>query len=298
MLSYDNYIDSLIISEDDVNTDEVNDVSEEKSSSENDISSNSSSENTEDVKSENESVENDASSDSSSKNTEDIKSENESVENDASSDSKFIFPYIIGKKIGMTQLYSDDGTVFPATVVEAGPCFVTQIKDIDSDGYNSVQLGYLERKKSRTSKPLNGHFQKSGVSPKKILKEFRVFNEVNDLKLGDEVNVDQFTSGDSVTVTGFSKGRGFAGHMKRHGFSGGRASHGKNSVMRKSGSVGAGTSPGRIFPGMKMAGRMGNQKTTVKNLLILSIDIDKNLLFIKGSIPGPNNRIIFLNKNI
>ena len=275
MLSYDNYIDSFIISEDDANTDEVNDVSEEMSSSENDISS-----------------------DSSSKNTEDVKSENESVENDATSDSKFIFPYIIGKKVGMTQLYSDDGTVFPATVVEAGPCFVTQIKDMNSDGYNSVQLGYLERKKSRTSKPLNGHFQKSGVSPKKILKEFRVFNEVNDLKLGDEVNVNQFTSGDSVTVTGFSKGRGFAGHMKRHGFSGGRASHGKNSVMRKSGSVGAGTSPGRIFPGMKMAGRMGNQKTTVENLLILSIDMDKNLLFIKGSIPGPNNRIIFLNKNI
>ncbi len=275
MLSYDNYIDNFIISEDDVNTDEVNDVSEEISSSENE-----------------------ASSDSSSKNTEDVKSENESIENEASSDSKFIFPYIIGKKVGMTQLYSDDGTVFPATVVEAGPCFVTQIKDMDSDGYNSVQLGYLERKKSRTSKPLNGHFQKSGVSPKKILKEFRVFNEVNDLKLGDEVNVNQFTSGDSVTVTGFSKGRGFAGHMKRHGFSGGRASHGKNSVMRKSGSVGAGTSPGRIFPGMKMAGRMGNQKTTVKNLLILSVDMDKNLLFIKGSIPGPNNRIIFLNKNI
>ena len=275
MLSYDNYIDSFIISEDDLNTDEVNDVSEETSSSENGISS-----------------------DSSSENTEDVKSENESVKNDTSSDSKFIFPYIIGKKVGMTQLYSDDGTVFPATVVEAGPCFVTQIKEIDSDGYNSVQLGYLERKKSRTSKPLNGHFQKSGVSPKKILKEFRVFNEVNDLKLGDEVNVNQFTSGDSVNVTGFSKGRGFAGHMKRHGFSGGRASHGKNSVMRKSGSVGAGTSPGRIFPGMKMAGRMGNQKTTVKNLLILSIDIDKNLLFIKGSIPGPNNRIIFLNKNI
>ena len=298
MLSYDNYIDSFIISEDDANTDEVNDVSEEISSSENDISPDSSSKNTEDVKTENESVEKEASSDSSSENTEDVKSENESVENDATSDSKFIFPYIIGKKVGMTQLYSDDGTVFPATVVEAGPCFVTQIKDMDSDGYNSVQLGYLERKKSRTSKPLNGHFQKSGVSPKKILKEFRVFNEVNDLKLGDEVNVNQFTSGDSVTVTGFSKGRGFAGHMKRHGFSGGRASHGKNSVMRKSGSVGAGTSPGRIFPGMKMAGRMGNQKTTVKNLLILSIDMDKNLLFIKGSIPGPNNRIIFLNKNI
>ena len=298
MLSYDNYIDSFIISEDDANTDEVNDVSEEISSSENDISPDSSSKNTEDVKTENESVEKEASSDSSSENTEDVKSENESVENDATSDSKFIFPYIIGKKVGMTQLYSDDGTVFPATVVEAGPCFVTQIKDMNSDGYNSVQLGYLERKKSRTSKPLNGHFQKSGVSPKKILKEFRVFNEVNDLKLGDEVNVNQFTSGDSVTVTGFSKGRGFAGHMKRHGFSGGRASHGKNSVMRKSGSVGAGTSPGRIFPGMKMAGRMGNQKTTVKNLLILSIDMDKNLLFIKGSIPGPNNRIIFLNKNI
>ena len=130
-----------------------------------------------------------------------------------------------------------------------------------------------------------------------MLKEFRIDRKVENLTMGNMVSVNQFDEGDLITVSGFSKGKGFAGHMKRHGFGGGRASHGKNSVMRKSGSVGAGTSPGRIFPGMKMAGRMGNQKVTIKNLRILNIDKDNNLIFIKGSLPGPNNRVIFLNKS-
>ena len=223
-------------------------------------------------------------------------SKDEVVE-DSKSAKDFNFPNLIGKKIGMTQLFSTDGIVFPATVVEAGPCTVTQIKDTNNDGYNSVQIGYLGKKESKTTKPLLGHFSKAKTDPKKILKEFRVNSTVENLLLGSTISVNQFEAGDFIKVTGFSKGRGFAGHMKRHGFSGGRASHGKNSVMRKAGSVGAGTSPGRIFPGMKMAGRMGNSRVSIKNLQILNIDEKNNLIFVKGSIPGPNNRIVFLTKS-
>ena len=197
----------------------------------------------------------------------------------------------------MTQLFSDDGIVYPATVVEAGPCTVTQIKKSDSDGYDAVQLGFLNNKSNKITKSLLGHFKKSNTKPQRYLKEFRLNKSAKDINLGDEISVAQFNIGDLVNVTGYSKGKGFAGHMKRHGFSGGRASHGKNSVMRKAGSVGAGTSPGRIFPGMKMAGRMGNSKVTIKNLQILNIDEKNNLIFVKGSIPGPNNRIVFLTKS-
>jgi len=224
-------------------------------------------------------------------------SSEETIKEESLTEKEFIFPCLIGKKIGMTQLYSEDGLVFPTTVVQAGPCTVTQIKTYDVDGYDAIQLGYLDKKEKNTTKALIGHFNKSSSSPKKILKEFRIENKVENLSEGTMVSVNQFYEGDLITVSGFSKGKGFAGHMKRHGFSGGRASHGKNSVMRKSGSVGAGTSPGRIFPGMKMAGRMGNQKVSVKNLRILNIDKENNLIFIKGSLPGPNNKVIYLNKS-
>ncbi len=227
--------------------------------------------------------------------------EEDSLNEESVKDSKsivdFNFPNLIGKKIGMTQLFSNDGTVFPATVVEAGPCTVTQIKNFNNDGYSSVQIGYLDKKESKTTKALLGHFSKSKSNPKKILKEFKVNDKIDNLSLGCTIQVNQFSQGDFVNITGFSKGKGFAGHMKRHGFGGGRASHGKNSVMRKSGSVGAGTSPGRIFPGMKMAGRMGNNRVSIKNLQILNIDEKNNLIFVKGSIPGPNNRIVFLTKS-
>ena len=212
-------------------------------------------------------------------------------------DLKFSFSNLIGRKVGMTQLFTDDGDVFPATVVQAGPCTVTQIKSKKNDGYDSIQLGYLDAKEKHLTKSKIGHFSKSKISPKKVLKEFRLNSKSNNLpNIGDQVDLKQFSVGDLITVTGYSIGKGFAGHMKRHNFGGGRASHGKNSVMRKSGSVGAGTDPGRIFPGMKMAGRMGNDKVTVKNLEVLNIDYNNDLIFIKGALPGSNNNYLYLTK--
>jgi len=204
-------------------------------------------------------------------------------------------PFILGIKLGMTQIFSDNGTVYPATVIEAGPCSITQIKTIKKDGYSALQIGYVDVKKSKLNKPSLGHFNKSESPPKKHLKEFR-YLESNDVSLGDEITLNQFNIGDMLKITGTSKGKGFAGHMKRHNFSGGRASHGKNSVMRKAGSIGAGTSPGRVWKGTRMAGRMGNDKVTIKNLEIIKMDSEKNLLFVSGSVPGANNNILCISK--
>jgi large subunit ribosomal protein L3 len=204
-------------------------------------------------------------------------------------------PFILGTKLGMTQIFSDNGTVYPATVIQAGPCNITQIKTIEKDGYSALQIGYLDSKESKQNKPSLGHFKKSNSKPKKYLKEFR-YSDFEGVELGDEISLNQFSIGDILQVTGYSKGRGFAGHMKRHNFSGGRASHGKNSVMRKAGSVGAGTSPGRVWKGTRMAGRMGNDKVTVKNLEIVKMDSENNLLFVSGSIPGPNNNVLYISK--
>tara|TARA_Y100001970_G_scaffold208746_1_gene254437 strand:+ start:15661 stop:16554 length:894 start_codon:yes stop_codon:yes gene_type:complete len=211
-------------------------------------------------------------------------------------DSAYLkLPFILGTKLGMTQIFSDNGTVYPATVIQAGPCNITQIKTIEKDGYSALQIGYLDSKESKQNKPSMGHFKRCNSKPKKHLKEFR-YNNFEGIELGDEINLSQFSIGDLLQVTGYSKGRGFAGHMKRHNFSGGRASHGKNSVMRKAGSVGAGTSPGRVWKGTRMAGRMGNDKVTVKNLEIIKMDSENNLLFVNGSIPGPNNNILYISK--
>ena len=228
----------------------------------------------------------------------DVSTEEVSGSSNDKKESKFVFTNLIGKKIGMTQLFSENGDVYPTTIIEAGPCSVTQIKTDKLDGYNSIQIGFSDIKNlNKINKSMSGHFKKSKSTPKKVLKEFRVDNDRNLPKLGDTIDVNQFNPGEFVSVSGCSIGKGFAGHMKRHGFGGGRASHGKNSVMRKSGSVGAGTSPGRIFPGMKMAGRMGADNVTVKNLQILDIDYNKNLIFIKGSVPGSSNNYVFLRKN-
>tara|TARA_B100000579_G_scaffold426540_1_gene433918 strand:- start:207 stop:1094 length:888 start_codon:yes stop_codon:yes gene_type:complete len=228
----------------------------------------------------------------------DVSTEEVSGSSNDKKESKFVFTNLIGKKIGMTQLFSENGDVYPTTIIEAGPCSVTQIKTDKLDGYNSIQIGFSDIKNlNKINKSMSGHFKKSKSTPKKVLKEFRVDNDRNLPELGDTVDVNQFNPGEFVSVSGCSIGKGFAGHMKRHGFGGGRASHGKNSVMRKSGSVGAGTSPGRIFPGMKMAGRMGADNVTVKNLQILDIDYNKNLIFIKGSVPGSSNNYVFLRKN-
>ena len=205
-----------------------------------------------------------SSSDESSKEVSEV-SEDTNVEETAEAKSEdapseeaneILFPYLIGKKVGMTQLFSEDGQSFPVTVLEAGPCSIIQIKNNNSEGYSAVQLGYKDLKKNKINKAVKGHFSNSNVMPKRYLKEFITSNN-KDYKLGDTVTVNQFSTGDFITVTGSSKGKGFTGHMKSHGFGGGRRSHGKNSVMRKAGSVGAGTWPGRIWKGSRMAGRSG-----------------------------------------
>ena len=219
------------------------------------------------------------------------------VEEEITKDDSHVadLPFIIGTKVGMTQVFSSNGTVYPVSVIQAGPCVVTQIKTNKTDGYNSIQLGFIDKKESKQNKSLLGHYKKSGVSPKKHLKEFK-YNKSSDIELGREVLINQFNVGDFLTVTGTSKGKGFAGHMKRHNFSGGRASHGKNSVMRKAGSIGAGTSPGRVWKGTRMAGRMGGDKITTKNLELIKIDQDRQLLFVSGSIPGFNKNVVYISR--
>jgi len=202
---------------------------------------------------------------------------------------------IIGRKVGMTRIFDDLGSDYPVTIVEVGPCEVTQIKSAENEGYSSIQMGYLEKDARHTNKAEKGHFDKAGVSSKKILKEFELQDSEN-IELGQKITADIFEIGDFVAVSGVSKGKGFAGHMKRHGFSGGRRSHGKNSVMRKAGSIGAGSDPSRVWPGTKMAGRMGNENVTVKNLEVTRVEKDKNLVFIKGAVPGANNGIVFISK--
>ncbi len=203
--------------------------------------------------------------------------------------------FIIGRKVGMTRIFDDVGSDYPVTIVEAGPCEITQIKSIKNEGYSSIQMGYLEKEVRHTNKSEKGHFNKAGVPAKKILKEF-TFEELENIELGQKVTADIFETGDFVAVSGVSKGKGFAGHMKRHGFSGGRRSHGKNSVMRKAGSIGAGSDPSRVWPGTRMAGRMGNEIVTVKNLEVTRVEKDKNLVFIKGAVPGAKNGIVFISK--
>ena len=214
---------------------------------------------------------------------------------DKDSEESIKLPFMIGTKIGMTQIFSDNGNVYPVTVIQAGPCNITQIKTIANSGYNAVQLGYQNVNDNKVTKPLAGHFKKAGTDNKKHLKEF-LFENLENIKLGKEILLNQFDVGDMLTVTGTSKGKGFAGHMKRHNFSGGRASHGKNSVMRKAGSIGAGTSPGRVWKGTRMAGRMGNDTVTIKNLELVKLDYENNLLFISGSVPGANKNIVYISR--
>ena len=198
---------------------------------------------------------------------------------------------IIGKKIGMTRIFSDAGIDIPATVIQAGPCTVTQIKSNDKDGYNAIQLGYDESKKS--TKPLQGHFSKTKTPLKKYLKEFWYEDKI-DVSEGDEITVESFEIGGKVDVAGVTKGKGFAGHMKRHGFSGGRKSHGKNSVMRKAGAIGASADPARVWPGKKMAGRSGGIDNTVLNLTIVRVDSENNNLYVKGAVSGAKNGIVYI----
>jgi large subunit ribosomal protein L3 len=195
---------------------------------------------------------------------------------------------IIGKKLGMTQIFTENGSYVPVTVVEAGPCCVVQVKTIQKDGYDAVKLGFVERKKaSKISKPLAGAFKKAGVPAYKILKEFRITG----LKVGDFVNADSFSKGDKVKVSGISKGKGFQGVMKRHNFKGGPSSHG-SMFNRAPGSIGASSYPSRVWKGLRMAGHMGSERVTVSNLTIVDIRPELNLILIKGALPGGENSIV------
>ena len=202
---------------------------------------------------------------------------------------------LIGRKVGMTQVFSDEGDVIPVTVIEAGPCWVTQKKTKERDGYTAVQLGFGKKKVKRTTKPLRGHFEKTGVSPKRWLREFRVDEQALDaLQEGQEVTGEILANLRYVDVMGTSKGRGFTGVMKRHNFSGKSASHGTHESFRGGGAVGAGSDPGKIFKNTRMPGQYGNTRVTTQNLEVIRYLEDQNFLLLKGAVPGPNGGVVLI----
>ncbi len=202
---------------------------------------------------------------------------------------------LIGKKIGMTSIYSAEGKNIPCTLIEAGPCVVTQVKTVEKDGYKSIQLGFGERKEKHTTSALMGHFKKAGVTPKSKLAEFKGFEQ--DLTIGNELKADFFVEGEFVDVTGTSKGKGFQGVVKRHGFSGvGGQTHGQHNRLRAPGSMGACSFPSRVFPGKRLGGQTGNEKVKIKNLQVVRVIADKNLLVVKGSVPGAKGAIVKIEK--
>ena len=204
-------------------------------------------------------------------------------------------PGLLGKKIGMTSVFSADGKNVPCTVIEAGPCVVTQVKTVEKDGYEAIQVGFQEKKEKHTNKPEAGHFKAAGVAPLRHLVEFKDFEEK--FNLGDKITVEMFEADTFVDVVGTSKGKGFQGVVKRHGFGGvGQATHGQHNRLRAPGSVGASSYPSRVFKGMRMAGRTGGDQVTVQNLQVLKVIPEHNLLLIKGSVPGAKGSIVIINK--
>ncbi|MDO5026883.1 MAG: 50S ribosomal protein L3 [Tissierellia bacterium] len=203
---------------------------------------------------------------------------------------------ILGRKLGMTQLFDENGVVIPVTVVEAGPIVVTQIKTEETDGYNAVQVGYLERKEKHSNQPMKGHFAKAGVELKKHLREFRV-DSTEGYELGQEFKADIFEANQHVDVIGTSKGKGTQGSIKRHNYSRGPEAHGSKS-HRVAGARSAGSYPARVFKGRKGSGKMGNERVTVQNLEVVRVDVDKNLLLIKGAIPGPKGGLVTIKETI
>lgn len=200
---------------------------------------------------------------------------------------------LIGKKIGMTQIFDEKGNVIPVTVVEAGPCVITQKKTIENDGYEAVQVGFGDVKAQRVNKAMKGHFAKNDVAPKKVLKEFRL-ESIADVNVGDILKADVFATGDKVDVIGTSKGHGTAGSIKRWNFSRLRESHGAGPVARHAGSLGACSTPSRVYKGKKLAGHYGVDRTTVQNLTIAKVDVENNLIAVKGAIPGPKGGIVVI----
>ncbi|MEM0967535.1 MAG: 50S ribosomal protein L3 [Verrucomicrobiota bacterium] len=198
---------------------------------------------------------------------------------------------LIGKKIGMTQVFDENNRLLPVTVLEAGPCPVTQLKTVETDGYEAVQIGYGPQKESRLSQPELGHLKKAGVDPVRILQEFRTNGDGESYDLGQTLTVEKFEAGEKVDVIGVSKGQGFQGVVKRHGFSGGPASHG-SMTHRRGGSYGFCQDPGHVIKGKKMPGHMGSRRRTVQNLRIVKVDTEKNLLLVKGSLPGANGSLV------
>jgi large subunit ribosomal protein L3 len=200
---------------------------------------------------------------------------------------------VLGTKLGMTQVFSDDGKVVPVTVVAAGPCVVTAVRTPDTDGYHAVQLGYGEVDPRRVTKPVAGHFAKAGLTPRRYLVELRT-DDAGSYTLGQEITAGAFDAGDLVDVTGRSKGKGTAGVMKRHGFRGLSASHGTQRKHRSPGSIGGCATPGRVFKGLRMAGRMGNARTTVPRLSVHAVDAERGLLLIRGAVPGPKGGLVLV----
>ncbi len=203
---------------------------------------------------------------------------------------------LLGKKLGMTQMFNKEGNLVPVTLIQAGPCNVLQIKNKENDGYSAVQVGFEERKKKRATKAEIGHCSKAKTGVKKLVREFRDDTLDAEYELGQVLTVDVFDGVEVIDITGTSKGKGFAGAMKRWGFHGGPATHGC-TTPRSAGSVGAGTDPGRVLKGKKMAGRMGGDKCTVRNLDVIKIDKDRNLMFVKGAVPGPNGGYVIIRKS-
>jgi large subunit ribosomal protein L3 len=203
---------------------------------------------------------------------------------------------IIGKKLGMTQIFDADGTSTPVTVIKAGPCVVVQRKTVSTDGYEAVQLGFVdEQSPKRINKPMKGHFAKAGIPPTRILREFRLNNGEEAASVGDKVLVDQFSENDIIDVVGTSKGRGFAGFVKRHGFGGGRATHG-SMFHRAPGSIGASAYPSRVIKGTRMAGHMGVDRKTIRNLRVVRVNAEENLLLVHGAVPGPTGAYVLIKK--
>ena len=204
---------------------------------------------------------------------------------------------LIGRKVGMTQLFAEDGTVQPATVLKAGPCVVSQVKTMDGDGYEAVQLGFVDAKPTKENKPTQGHFKKAAVPPTRIRREVKLKAGGDPLKAGDQVNVSMFANGDRVDVIGTSRGKGFQGVVKRHHFAGGRATHG-SMFHRAPGSIGASSYPSRVVRGMRMGGHMGSARVTVRNLKVIRVDTDNNLLLVEGAVPGGPNGIVVIRKAV
>ena len=204
---------------------------------------------------------------------------------------------IICKKIGMTQIFDENGKVIPVTVVQAGPCVVSQKKTVETDGYNALQLGYGDIRPKLVNKPLKGHFDKSDIAPKKTLREFR-FADISVYNVGDIIKADVFESGEKVDVTGTSKGKGWAGVIKRWNFRRLKETHGSGPVVRKGGSIGACSDPSRVFKGKKMSGHLGAERVTVQNLAVVKVDVENNLIAIKGAVPGPKGGIVFIRNSV